>query len=102
MIVSPPVEGYHLKSELARVCLSDPRGHSHRTLAWVNSLCLFFLLIGIVGARSTLSNIKPVAPPDEPVPILIQPLAPTAPPQSAEKHQEQPADDASAAPRVII
>jgi protein TonB len=101
MTLSPLVEGYHLKSDLARVCLPNPQGHSRRTLAWVNSICFLFLLIGILGARNTLPKVKKVAPLEEAIPILIQPEAPTPPPQAKEERPREQTDDTSAAPRVV-
>jgi len=96
------VEGYRLKSDLARVCLPDPRGRPHRTLAWVNSICFLFLLIGLVGARPTLPAPKAVPPLEEPVPIVIQPLEPPPRPPDKAEQQEESTDDKSAAPRVVF
>ena len=47
--------GYELKNELARLCLSTARREPERKLAWVNSVCILFLLIGILGARRASS-----------------------------------------------
>ena len=38
--------GYELKDELARLCLSTARREPERKLAWVNSVCLLFVLVG--------------------------------------------------------
>jgi len=43
--------GSGLKSELARFCLPAATQDATRKLAWANSICIFFLLIGLVGAK---------------------------------------------------
>jgi periplasmic protein TonB len=95
------VESYHLKSDLARVCLPHPQGHPQRTLAWVNSICFLFLFVALSGARPRLPAPKPVPPLEEPVPIIIQPLPQTPPPQ-AEQPKEETTDDKTPAPRVVV
>lgn len=96
------VESYHLKSDLARVCLPHPKGHPERTLAWVNSICLLFLIVGLSGARPRLPMPKTVPPLEEPVPIIIQPQSPTPPPQTAQSTKEESTDDKAPAPRVVV
>jgi TonB family protein len=92
---------YHLKSDLARVCLPNPQGQSRRIMAWVDSICFLFLLIGIVGARTTLPKTRVVAPLEEAIPILIQPVAPP-PAQAKEEQQKESTDDKSPTPRVVV
>jgi periplasmic protein TonB len=96
------VEGYHLKSDLARVCLPHPEGHPQRTLAWVNSICLLFLIVALSGARPRLPSPKPVAPLEQPVPIVIQPLPQMPPPQAEQPNKEETTDDKTPAPRVVV
>jgi TonB family protein len=95
------VAAYQLKSELARFCLPAPDRDAYRRLAWVNSLCVFFLIIGIVGARSRLPvpNIPP--PIEQPIPVILEPLA--TPPPSTEQQQIEPQneDEKQIAPRVV-
>jgi len=89
---------YELKDELARLCLTSARRDPNQKLAWVNSICLLFLIIGIVGARRGIIAIKPVPPIHEIVPVVPEPV--TLPPQVAieEKDQPQPSDQ----PRVVV
>ena len=54
--------GYELKDELARLCLPSANRDRDRKLAWVNSVCILFLLIGVLGARRGVIAIKPVPP----------------------------------------
>ena len=80
--------GYELKDELARMCLATARREPERKLAWVNSVCLLFLIIGVFGARQGAISIDKVPPIREIVPIVIQPAA--APPQPVAPKPEQP------------
>jgi protein TonB len=68
-----------LKSELARLSLPSANEDANLKLAWVNSICLLFLLIGIVGARRGIISIKSLAPIREVVPVVVIPQ--TLPPQ---------------------
>ncbi len=90
--------GYELKDELARLCLSTARREPERKLAWVNSVCILFLLIGILGARQGVISIKPVPPIRVEVPIVVQPAV--LPPQSVapKPEQAQPVNQ----PRVLV
>jgi protein TonB len=92
---------YQLRSELARVCLPAPERDAYRRLAWVNSVCIFFLIIGVVGARSRLP--VPMRPPpiEQPIPVVIEPLV--TPPPSTEVKQVEPQnqDEKQIAPRVV-
>jgi protein TonB len=93
---------YQLKSELARVCLPSAHPSSERKLAWVNSLCLLFLLIGIIGARSAPPPRKPVKPLEEPVAVIVEPPPPPPPTAEEQPKQEQTETDKSDAPRVVV
>jgi TonB family protein len=80
---------YHLKSDLARVCLPAPGRTVPRRLAWANSICLLFLLIGVVGNQSRLPAQKVVPPLERPVPVIVEPLPPAAPPSAEPKQNEE-------------
>ena len=96
------IETYHLRSDLARVCLPNPQGRPERSLAWVNSICFLFLVVALSGARPRLPAPKAVPPLEEPVPIIIQPLPPTPPPQAEQPNKEESIDDKVPAPRVVV
>ena len=85
--------GYQLKSDLARVCLPAPGRAVPRRLAWTNSICLLFLLIGVIGAQSRLPPRRPVPPLEKPVPVIIEPLPPVVQPTVDSKPTEQQNDD---------
>ncbi len=90
---------YELKDELARLCLSTARREPERKLAWVNSVCILFLLIGIVGARRGVIAIKPVPPIRQEVPIVVQPAV--LPPQATAMPKAQMPQENNQ-PRVLV
>jgi protein TonB len=90
--------GYELKDELARYCLPSANRDANLKLAWVNSVCILFLLIGIAGARRGIIAIKPVPPIRVEVPIVIQPTV--LPPQAIAQKPEQP--EQINQPRVLV
>jgi len=95
---NPNLPHYELKDDLARLCLSTARREPERKLAWVNSVCILFLLIGILGARQGAISIKPVPPIRQEIPIVVQPAV--LPPQAVapKPEQAQPINQ----PRVLV
>lgn len=80
---------YGLKSELARYCLRSESQDMNLKLAWVNSICILFLIIGIFGARRGIISIRNVPPIRQIVPVVVMPR--TLPPQMAvPQKKEQP------------
>ena len=90
---------YELKDGLARLCLPAATRDPNQKLAWINSICILFLLIGIVGARRGAISIKPVAPIHEIVPVVVEPVS--LPPQAMVQKKEQPEEQKSQ-PRVVV
>jgi TonB family protein len=90
--------GYELKDELARFCLPPANRDRNQQLAWVNSVCILFLLIGIFGARRGVIAIKPVPPIREEIPVVIQPTV--LPPQAIAQKPEQAEQNNQ--PRVLV
>ena len=89
---------YELKDELARFCLPPANRDANLKLAWVNSICILFLLIGIFGARRGLIAIKLVPPIREEIPVVIQPTV--LPPQAVAQKPEQAEQNNQ--PRVLV
>jgi TonB family protein len=89
---------YELKNELARLCLPSANRDANLKLAWVNSVCILFLLIGILGARRGLIAIKPAPPLTEIVPVILAPV--TLPPPDMEK--KETAETKNDAPQVVV
>jgi len=92
--------GYELKSELARYCLPAAEGEGNFKLAWVNSVCILSLLIGIVGARRGYIFIKSVPPIREVVPIVVMPQ--TMPPQTVVPQKKEQLQVHNEQPRVLV
>ena len=78
--------GRQLKSELARICLPAPHAHNQRNLAWANSICLLFLIIGLAGFRPAPPPLIIVKHLEEPAPVVIE--APPPPPSVTELKPE--------------
>jgi TonB family protein len=81
---------YELKDELARLCLPTAGRDANLKLAWVNSVCILFLLIGILGARRGLISIKPAPPLEDIVPVVVEPMI--LPPQDTFQKKEADED----------
>ena len=74
---------YVLSSDLARLCLPAQFRDANRRLAWVDSICFLFLLIGLIGFRVPKIEVQPVAPPEQIVPIVL-----VQPPEQPKPQQE--------------
>ncbi len=98
MVENQTSSGYELKDELARLCLPSAKRDANLKLAWTNSICILFLLIGIFGARRGLIAIKPVPPIQEIVPVVVQPAV--LPPQAIAQKPEQPQQNNQ--PRILL
>ena len=99
--VDQEITGFHLKSELARFCLPAAKRDSNRKLAWVNSICMLFLLIGVAGATSTAIQIRTPPPLEQVIPTIIESLPP--PPATAEQpKQEEQSDEKPEVPQVVV
>jgi TonB family protein len=93
--------GYELTDELARYCLPPANRDPNRKLAWVNSICLLFLIICVAGAKSVSIALQPPPPlPAESVPVLIEPPPPPA--AADQQKQEQTIQEKPDAPRVVV
>jgi len=92
--------GYELKDELARLCLPGAGRDPDRKLAWINSICLLFLLIGILGAKPASISIKPPPPIEEIIPVVLEP----APPQviTANQNQNETTPSQPEASQVVV
>ena len=95
--------GYRLESELTRTALHAVERDPNRKLAWVNSVCILFLLIGITGSRPASIRIKPLPPVEEANAVIVEPLPPPPQaqpePQNQEQRNEQEQPDT---PQVVV
>src|SRR5579862_9582358 len=91
-----------LKDELARLCLPAASRDPNRRLAWMNSICILFLLIGILGAGPARIPLKPAPPIEEIMPVVLEPAPPppqvVAPTPNENQHEQQPSE----VPNVVI
>jgi periplasmic protein TonB len=92
-------EVIQLRSNLARACLpvTRKRAAGRRRLEWANSLCALFLIVGLLGKQPLPAAPKPPPLPEQPVPIVLEPLTPPpatteqkVEPQDQEQKQEAP------------
>ncbi len=91
---------YALKSDLARYCLPSANPDTNLKLAWVNSICLLFLIIGIAGARRGVISIHSLPPIREIVPVVVIPQ--TLPPQMRVPQKTQPVQQHTEPARVFV
>jgi len=94
---------YVLSSPLARLSLPQEYKDTNRRLAWVNSICLAFLLIGLVGLKVPKVHVKPLPEVVDAVPVVITPPEELPKPVTTErppKEEQQPEDVAPDTPIV--
>jgi TonB family protein len=87
-----------VKSELARLCLPAATRDVDRNLAWMNSICFLFLVIGLFGKPAS-GHIKPPPAPVEVLPAIIEPVVlqppPTSPSSPPEPNEQSAKPDAA-------
>jgi len=79
--------GYALHSDLAQYCLPAANRDANRILAYVNSICLLFLAIGLAGINPPVLEQKVPEPVQQFVPVEI--VQPPEPPKTEPQPQEQ-------------
>jgi protein TonB len=62
-------------------------------MAWLNSLSLLFLLVGVFGDQSKLPVPKQAPPLERPVPVIVEPLPATPPPAVQPQNVERESDE---------
>jgi protein TonB len=104
-MISPPFPTpkgpYQLSSDLARMCLPSSQKESYRPLAYVNSICFLFLIIGLVGLRAPRVNVKPISEPTEVVPVVFTPPEEQPKPEPDRPDEPQPPDAPTETPQVV-
>ncbi len=89
-----------LQSDLARHCLPASSVDANRDFAWINSVFLLFLCIGLVGAKPAPIITQTPPPTEEVIPTIVEPTAPSPPP--TEKQQDQTDQDPADTPQVVV
>lgn len=93
---------YPLKSELTRLSLHATERDGRRKLAWVNSICILFLLIGIFGSRLGKASNKPLPPLEVAAPAIVE-LVPPPPPTTTQEQQQEPSENEKPdTPQVVV
>lgn len=93
---------YRLSDDLARLCLPQEFKDSYRTLAWVNSICCLFLVVGLIGLRHPRVVQRPLSEVVEPVPVVFtQPEELPKPEPEAKPDEEPPQDTPTEVPQVV-
>jgi protein TonB len=93
---------YELRSELARTLLHATDRDPDRTLAWVNSVCILFLLIGVAGSKPASVAIQPLPPIEEVTAAIVEPLPPPPQAQLQQQNQEQTDEKPPDTPQVVV
>ena len=91
-----------LQDELARCCLPEARRDPEAKLAWINSICLLFLLVGVLGAKQGSVSLRTPPPVDEIVPVILEPIAPASPTDSEPQPDTAEALNPPEAPNVVV
>ena len=94
--------GYELESELARLSLHATDRDPNRKLAWVNSVCILFFLIGVFGSRPASLRIKPLPLVEEVSAAIVEPLPPPPQTQTEQQPQEQNDQEQPDTPQVVV
>jgi periplasmic protein TonB len=90
---------YRLSDDLARLCLPQEFKDSYRKLAWVDSICFLFLVVGLIGLKAPKVVEHPLSEPVEVVQVEFVP--PPEPPKTPPQVQpdEPPPDDSQSTPQ---
>lgn len=90
-----------LKDDLARLCLPEANRDPNRKLAWTNSICLLFLLIGVLGAKRGAVDLTAPPPLEQVIPTVVEPLTP---PQTETENpdREQTEEKNTETPQVVV
>lgn len=91
---TPTGQNYQLSDDLARLCLPHEWKDSCRTLAWVNSVCFLFLVVGLVGLNPPKVVHRPLKEVAEVTPVVFTPPeeVPKTEPDVKPDEPDQPTD----------
>jgi periplasmic protein TonB len=94
---------YQLSDALARLCLPQEFKDSYRTLAWTNSICCLFLIVGLVGLKPPKVIHKPLTEVVDVVPVIFTPPEepPKVEPESKPDEPDQPQNTTEETPQVM-
>ena len=94
--------GYELESELARTSVHAADQDPNRKLAWVNSICILVLLIGVFGSKPASISIKRLPPVEEVSAAIVEPLPPPPQTRPEQQNQEKNNQEQVDTPQVVV
>lgn len=97
-----PSGGYALHSDLARLSLPQTFQDSGKWLAWLDSILLLFLTVGLVGLYEPKIFEKPLSKPNEVVPVVFTPPDEPPPPSNEPPPPEEAPPDQPADQPVVL
>src|ERR1043166_10122678 len=100
LVEGPP--GHGLSSDLAKLSLPVAFRDEYRKLAWANSICFLFLVIGLIGIKARPIVVKPITPPVEAVPVIFVPPQeqPKEEPEQTQPDEARPTEEV-VTPQVV-
>src|SRR6266487_229907 len=100
--VVTPGERHELVSDLAKLCLPQAFQDPNKKLAWANSVCFLFLVIGLIGLKPPKTIEKPLTQPTDIVPVVFTPPEeqPKVEPQPQTEEPEPQPDSPQDVPQV--
>ena len=94
---------YQLSDDLAKLCLPSEYKDECRFLAWINSICFLFLVIGLVGLNAPKPIIRPLAEVAETMPVeLPPPQEQPKPPPEVQQEEQEPQETPTETPQVAV
>lgn len=93
MAAPQPARNYELKSDLARMCLPAEFKDSYRFLAYANSVCFLFLVVGLIGLKTPELFIRDISPAPDPIPVVLNEPEVVPPERTPEPEEFTPPTD---------
>ncbi len=91
-------QGYHVASDLSKLCLPQEYKDNNRRLAWANSVCVLVLAIGVFGIKPPPVHLRQLTAVEEIVPVVIVPPEEETPPPPTNEPQPEPEPTAEITP----
>jgi periplasmic protein TonB len=100
--LNPGGRVYQLSDDLARLSLPQEFRDEYRRLAWANSICALFLLVGIIGLNPPKIVQRPLSAPMEQMQaVLVQPEEQPKPQQQTQEEKPEETQETPEAPEVV-
>lgn len=91
-----------LHSDLAKLCLPQTMQDATRKLAYANSICFLFLLIGLIGVKPIQKAQLELTSQADTVPVIFTPPEEVAPPEPPKVAEDSSLSDTPAeAPQIV-